>query len=87
LFSLLVKVIAYIMHVWFPVLALVVNIALTALYAASVYGQAGPDYLDPTKPSPVAWYIAKPCDVAANRGIQDSCKMAKGSFAATVIVL
>lgn len=87
LFALLVKCIAYIMSVWFPLLALFVNTVLTALYAASIYGQAGPDYLDPDRPSSVAWYIAKPCSVAANQSVQNSCKMAKGTFAATVIML
>jgi hypothetical protein len=87
LFALLVKVICFIMHVWFPLLALLVNISLTAMYAASIYGQAGPDYLDPLRPSPVAWYIAKPCTAAANQIIQDSCKMAKGTFSASTIML
>jgi len=87
LFALLMKLILFIMHLWYPLLALVVNVALTAMYAASVYGQAGPDHLDPERPSSIAWYIAKPCDVAANPSIQTSCKSAKGTFAATVIML
>ncbi|KAI1081895.1 hypothetical protein F5B20DRAFT_36826 [Whalleya microplaca] len=87
LFVLLTKLVAFIMHVWFPLIALLFNIALAVLYAVSIYGQAGPDYLDPRYPSPVAWYIAKPCTVAANQSIQGSCKLAKGTFAATVIML
>ncbi|KAI5864772.1 hypothetical protein GGS23DRAFT_462753 [Durotheca rogersii] len=87
LFLLLTKLIAFIMHVWFPIIALFVNVALTALYAASIGGQAGPDYLDPAHPSPVAWYIAKPCEVAANQSIQGSCRLAKGAFAATCCML
>ncbi|KAL7620363.1 hypothetical protein AAE478_009358 [Parahypoxylon ruwenzoriense] len=87
LFLLLTKLVAFIMHVWFPIIALLINLALLALYAASIGGQAGPDYLDPNRPSPVAWYIAKPCDVAANQSIQGSCRLAKGAFAATCIML
>ncbi|KAK8074863.1 hypothetical protein PG997_009526 [Apiospora hydei] len=87
LFVLITKMIGVIMHLWYPLLALVFNIALVALYATSVYGQAGPDYADPTKPSAAAWYIAKPCSVVPNQSIQKSCTMAKGTFAATIIML
>jgi hypothetical protein len=87
LFVLITKMIAVIMHLWFPLIALFFNIALTVLYTTSVYGQMGPDYADYSKPSPVAWYIAKPCTVAANQSIQKSCRTAKGTFAVTVIFL
>ena len=87
LFLLLTKCVAYIMHVWFPLLALFVNVSLTALYVTSIYGQAGPDHLDPNHPSKTAWYIAKSCKVAANESVQSSCRQAKGAFAATVIML
>lgn len=86
LFLLLSKLIAFIMHVWFPIVAMAINISLTVLYIVSIYGQAGPDYLDPNYPSSVAWYIAKPCTVAANLSVQGNCKMAKGAFAATCIM-
>lgn len=87
LFVMLAKMIAYIMHVYYPLLASLVNLTLVALYAASVGGQAGPDYLDPTRPSPVAWYIAKSCSVTPNHSVQSSCKMAKGTFATTILML
>ncbi|KAI1392758.1 uncharacterized protein F4822DRAFT_425965 [Hypoxylon trugodes] len=86
LFLLLTKLIAFIMHVWFPIIAAIINISMIALYAASMGGQAGPDHLDPTYPSSVAWYIAKPCTVAANQKIQGYCRQAKGSFAVTCIM-
>ncbi|KAI2630374.1 hypothetical protein GGS26DRAFT_108397 [Hypomontagnella submonticulosa] len=87
LFLLLSKLIAFIMHVWYPIIALFINTALIALYVTSIAGQAGPDYLDPDHPSPIAWYIAKPCDVAANQTVQGYCRLAKGSFAAACIML
>lgn len=87
LFVLISKLIAFIMHLWFPLVATFFNISLVALYATSTYGQAGPDYLDPNRPSPVAWYIAKPCSVAANTSVVKSCNMAKGTFAVTIIML
>ncbi|KAI0468510.1 hypothetical protein F4859DRAFT_205991 [Xylaria cf. heliscus] len=82
LFFLITRLIAFIMDFWYPIIILPINIAFVALYAASLGGQAGPDYLDPTRPSRVAWYIAKPCSVAANTQIQAYCTSAKGTFAA-----
>ncbi|KAI4595758.1 hypothetical protein KJ359_006394 [Pestalotiopsis sp. 9143b] len=87
LFMMIAKMIAIIMHCFYPIVGLIVNIALTALYTTSVYGQMGPDYADSHHPSPIAWYIAKPCTVAANQSIQKSCRTAKGTYAATVIFL
>lgn len=87
LFFLITRLIALIMDFWRPVLVLPINIAFVALYATSLGGQAGPDYLDPTRPSPVAWYIAKSCSVAANRQIQSYCRDAKGTFAAFSLML
>ncbi|KAI2602255.1 hypothetical protein GGR54DRAFT_529505 [Hypoxylon sp. NC1633] len=87
LFLLLTKLICFIMHVWFPIIALGINISLTSLYVASIVGQAGPDHLDPDYPSSVAWYVAKPCTVAANTSIQGSCRLAKGAFSVTCIML
>lgn len=87
LFVLVVKMTACVMHIWYPLLALLFNVGMTALYTTSTYGQMGPDYADPNHPSPIAWYIAKPCTVAANQEIQKYCRMAKGTFAATVYML
>lgn len=87
LFFLITRLIAIIMDFWFPIIILPLNIAFVALYAASLGGQAGPDYLDPTRPSRVAWYVAKPCSVAANRQIQGYCTSAKGTFAAFALML
>ncbi len=65
----------------------IVALVMTALYATSVYGQAGPDYADPRHPSPVAWYIAKSCNFAQADGAVGSCQLAKGTFAATCYLL
>ncbi|KAI1183383.1 hypothetical protein F5B17DRAFT_434687 [Nemania serpens] len=86
LFFLITRLIAIIMDFWFPIIVLPLNIAFVGLYAASLGGQAGPDYLDPNRPSPVAWYIAKPCNVAANQQIQGYCATAKGTFAAFALM-
>ncbi|OTB04490.1 hypothetical protein M426DRAFT_22885 [Hypoxylon sp. CI-4A] len=87
LFMLLTKLVAFIMHVWFPLVAAIINASLIALYVASIVGQAGPDHLDPYYPSNAAWYIAKPCTVAANQDVQKYCRLAKGAFATACIML
>jgi len=87
LFLLLTKMILSIMHVFYPIFGTFVALSLTTLYATSVYGQAGPDYADPRYPSPVAWYIAKSCNYAANDGAVGSCQLAKGTFAVTCYML
>jgi len=87
LFTLMVKLIGMIMHLYYPVMGTFLSVTMTALYATSVYGQAGPDYLDPRHPSPAAWYIAKSCDYAITQNAIGGCKVVKGTFAATVYML
>lgn len=87
MFILLIKAVLFIMHMWIPLVSLIINIIVTALWCISVYGQAGPDYSDPEHPSKVAWYITKSCKYAEASGNKHNCTMAKGSFAASVLML
>jgi len=87
MFILLVKLVMFVMHIWWPILGIFVNTALVALWAVSVYGQAGPDYSDPQYPSSVAWYIAKSCSFADATGNTHNCQLAKGTFAVTVVMM
>jgi hypothetical protein len=87
LFILLVKLITFIMKGWMPLIALVVNIALTTLYAVSVYGQIGPDYTDPRYPAPAAWYFRYGCDMAKEWGVYKSCQIAQSSLGVTFYML
>ncbi|KAM0329208.1 hypothetical protein ACHAQA_004507 [Verticillium albo-atrum] len=88
LFSLIIRMVLFIMKVYFPLIALLFNIALTGLWTTSVYGQMGPDHADPERPSNVAWYITRSCDVAGGRyNAVKSCRLAKSSFAVTVLML
>ncbi|KAB5578566.1 hypothetical protein GE09DRAFT_1280905 [Coniochaeta sp. 2T2.1] len=87
LFVLLTKMIGFIMRVWYPIVGLFFNTAMVALYATSIYGQAGPDYADPRFPSPVAWYIRYGCDIAVKYGAKKQCMMAKGTFGVTTYML
>ncbi|KAL1865294.1 hypothetical protein VTK73DRAFT_5295 [Phialemonium thermophilum] len=87
LFLLLTKMITFIMRVWYPLFGVLAGIAMTALYAASVYGQAGPDHADSRYPSSSPWYIRLSCDVAKPYGAVQHCMLAKGTFAVTVYML
>lgn len=87
LFLLLSKLIAFIMRVWYPLLAVVVNVAAVALWTTSVYGQIGPDFADPRYPSPVAWYIRMGCEIARPYNAVRLCMIAKGTLAVTVYML
>ncbi|KAI9753968.1 MAG: hypothetical protein M4579_004928 [Chaenotheca gracillima] len=87
MFILLVKVVLYVMHIWFPILSLVIHIIITALYVVSIYGQAGPDNSDPSHPSPMPWYLTKSCDLSKDPKNVHYCQMAKGTFAVTVVML
>lgn len=87
LFILISKMTALIMSVYFPIIALFVSISQVTLWVVSVYGQLGPDYLDPLHPSPLPWYMRKSCDLAAPFSAVDKCLIARGTLAATVVVL
>ena len=86
-FILLVKAIMFVMHIWYPLLGVISNAAITALWIVSAYGQAGPDRSDPKHESSVAWYIAKSCSYAEPTHNKGYCLQAKGAFAATVIMM
>jgi hypothetical protein len=85
-FILLVKVVMFVLHIWYPILGTVVNAAITVLWCVSIYGQAGPDHSDPEHPSSSAWYITKSCSYAIPSGNHHYCLMAKGTFAVTVLM-
>jgi len=87
MFLLLVKLILYVMHCWYPVMSVIVNVIIVTLWSVSVYGQAGPDHSDPAHPSSVAWYITKSCNYAKPLGAYNYCQQAKGAFAVTVFML
>ncbi|PHH90146.1 hypothetical protein CDD83_4393 [Cordyceps sp. RAO-2017] len=87
LFFLLVKLICFIMTAWYPIFAVLVNLALVVLYAVSVYGQVGPDYADPRYPAPAAWYFRQGCDLAKRYGKYGPCQIAQSSLAITLLML
>ena len=87
MFIMIVKIVMFSLHIWFPLLSAIVNAVLTGLFVASIYGQAGPDHSDPLHPSSSAWYITKSCDYASALGAKNYCLQAKGAFAATIFLM
>jgi hypothetical protein len=80
LFFLLVKLITFIMKIWFPIVSTLIHFSLVALYAVSVYGLVGPDYADARYPAPAAWYLRYGCDMARPYGSYTSCQVAQSSL-------
>ena len=88
MFFMLVKAVMYMLHVFPPILSVVVHAVLVALYTTSVYFQASSDTSDPEHPqNGPPWYITKSCSVAHNKSNIGYCKQAKASFGATVSIL
>lgn len=87
LFFLLSRLVCFIMKVWYPLIAVIVQSSLVALYATSSYGQIGPDYADERYPAYAAWYFRKGCDLAKPYGKFKNCQIAQGSLAITVYML
>ncbi|PNY28382.1 Uncharacterized protein TCAP_01696 [Tolypocladium capitatum] len=87
LFFLLAKLITFIMKMYYPVVAIFVNVVLIALYSVSVYGQVGPDYADPRYPAPAAWYFRQGCGLAQKYGKYQPCQIAQASLAITLLML
>ncbi|CAL3972416.1 unnamed protein product [Diplocarpon coronariae] len=86
-FILLVKVVMFVVHIWYPLLSTITNTIIVALWIVSLYGQMGPDHSDPKHQADIAWYISKSCDVARESGNHHNCVLAKSTFAVTVIML
>ncbi len=87
MFILLVKVVMFTLHCWYPLLGTITNGIITALWIVSMYGQMGPDHSDPKHPSNIAWYISKSCKYADATGDHHYCVMAKGTYATTVLMM
>lgn len=87
LFFLLVKLIAFIMRLWFPLVAVLVNGTLAALYSVSVYGQVGPDRADARYPAAAAWYFRQGCGLARRYGKYKTCQLAQSSLGVTALIL
>ncbi|KAI9684144.1 MAG: hypothetical protein M1829_003414 [Trizodia sp. TS-e1964] len=87
MFVMLVKIVANVMDLLWPIFSLIIHTIVAAAWCVSIYGQAGPDYSDPKYPSPSPWFITKPCSVAFDPSNIHGCQMLKGGFAVSVVML
>ncbi|KAK0384013.1 hypothetical protein NLU13_8102 [Sarocladium strictum] len=87
LFFLLSRLICFIMKIWVPLVALIVQLSLVALYLTSTVGQIGPDHADKRYPAYAAWYFRKGCGLAKPYGKYKNCQIAQGSLAITLYML
>lgn len=84
----LVKVPMWFLHVFYPVLSLLLHIALLILWAYGIHVQTAPDRIDPERINNGApWYITKSCDIVDDKLVRSYCMQAKSSFAVSIIML
>lgn len=87
LFVLIAKLVATIMHIYYPIIGLAVALVMGTLYSVSLGGQAGPDYADSRYPSPTPWFLRKGCSYARAYQKYSECQMAQGSVAVSAYML
>ncbi|EFX05224.1 hypothetical protein CMQ_3293 [Grosmannia clavigera kw1407] len=87
LFILIAKLVATIMHFYYPILGIFIALSMATLYAASLGGQAGPDYTDSRYRSPTPWFLRKGCSYARPYGKYNDCLMAQGAVAVSAYML
>ncbi|KAK3069311.1 hypothetical protein LTR53_012449 [Teratosphaeriaceae sp. CCFEE 6253] len=87
MFFLLAKSTMFVLHIFIPLLGVVISGAEVALYAVSISRQSTPDHSDPERRiDGLPWYLSKGCSYAtkANHGY---CMQARGVFAVTCIMI
>lgn len=88
MFTMLVKSIMYMLHVFPPILSAIVHGIILALYSVSVAYQSSSDTSDPLHPqNGPPWYVTKSCNVTRNKSLVGYCLQAKASFASTCAAL
>lgn len=88
MFIMLCKATMFIMHVFYPIISLLVHALEVALYAYSAYGQSGKDTIDPRRPSTgLPWYIGRSCSVASTGQLKGYCLQAKSAFVITCLMM
>jgi len=88
MFIMLVKSVMYMLHVFPPILSVLVHAVVIALYTVSVDYQASSDTTDPAHPqNGPPWYITKSCSVTHDKSLVGYCQQAKASFACTCTML
>jgi hypothetical protein len=88
MFFYLIKFTLWLLHIFYPILSLILHTALAALWAASLYLQTAPDTVDPAHQNKGApWYITKSCSIVSDKTERGYCMQAKSAFAISVLML
>jgi hypothetical protein len=89
MFFWLVKTTLWLLKVFFPILSLLLHIALMSLWAYGIHVQTSSDTIDPQHMNKGApWYLTKSCNIVDDdKHIKSYCMQAKSSFAVSIIML
>lgn len=88
MFFLLVKATFWLLKVFYPILSVLLHIALLTLWAYGIHLQTAPDTIDPERiNNGPPWYITKSCGIVEDKTIREYCMQAKSSFAVSIIML
>jgi len=89
MFILLVKVVMWVMKVFWPLTSVVVHAALFALYVVSLHAQLAEDVSDPLQENRgVPWYLRRnACGLVREQGHYGYCMQARASVAVTVLMV
>jgi hypothetical protein len=88
MFFWLIKATMWLLHVFVPLVSLLLHIALTILWAYGLHVQTSPDTIDPKRINNGApWYITKSCNIVDDKHNRSYCMQAKASFAVSIIML
>ncbi|KAF1838534.1 hypothetical protein BDW02DRAFT_389679 [Decorospora gaudefroyi] len=88
MFFYIVKSTLWLLKVFFPILSLILHVALTCLWAYGIHIQTSPDTIDPRRMNTgMPWYLTKNCNIVEDKQIRGYCMQAKASFAVSIIML
>ncbi|KAJ4310541.1 hypothetical protein N0V94_008397 [Neodidymelliopsis sp. IMI 364377] len=88
MFFYLIKVTMWLLHVFHPILSVLLHIPLLAIWAYGIHIQTSPDTIDPLRQNTGApWYITKSCNIVTDKHVRSYCMQAKSSFAVSCIML
>ncbi|KAL6712644.1 hypothetical protein ACN47E_000521 [Coniothyrium glycines] len=84
----MIKATLWLLHVFLPLVSLLLHIALLCLWAYGIHVQTSPDTIDPRRVNNGApWYITKSCSIVEDKLNRSYCMQAKASFAVSIIML
>lgn len=87
MFFWLVKATLWLLHVFYPIVSLLLHIGLMSIWAYGIHIQTSPDTIDPKRINKgVPWYLKKSCDIVDDKNIRSYCMQAKSSFAVSIIM-